>query len=86
MKLGRSVLKFSVDFFVKLMFGLKTTEFLKMLRKSSTKMRLMKIFRRRKVQLEKRPKSSFFFVRTLKNGRAEELRSENGSFGTDFCQ
>ena len=36
-KLGRSVLKFSVDHFVKLMFGLKTTEFLKTWRKSSTK-------------------------------------------------
>ena len=45
---------------------------------------VMKIFRRRKVQLEKRPKSKFFFVRTLKNRRAEELRGENGSFGTDF--
>ena len=73
MKLGRSVLKFSVDFFVKLMFGLKTTEFLKMLRKSSTKMRLMKIFRRRKVQVEKWPKSRVFFFRRLKNLGAEEL-------------
>ena len=37
LKIGRSVLKFSVDHFVKLMFGLKTTEFLKTWRKSSTK-------------------------------------------------
>ena len=45
---------------------------------------VMKIFRRRKVQLEKRPESGYFFFRTLKNRRAEELRGENGSFGTDF--
>ena len=45
---------------------------------------VMKIFRRRKVQLEKRPESRYFFVFRLKNRRAEELRGENGSFGTDF--
>ena len=45
---------------------------------------VMKIFRRRKVQLGKRPESRYFFFRTLKNRRAEELRGENGSFGTDF--
>ena len=44
---------------------------------------VMKIFRRRKVQLEKRPKSGYFFVFRLKNRRAEELRSENGCFGTE---
>ena len=36
------------------------------------------------MQLEKRPKSGYFFVFRLKNCRAEELRGENGSFGTDF--
>ena len=45
---------------------------------------VMKIFRRRKVQLEKRPKSGYFFVFRLKNRRAEELRSENGCFGTEI--
>ena len=44
----------------------------------------MKIFRGRKVQIEKRPKSGYFFFRTLKNRRAEELRSENGCFGTEI--
>ena len=34
---------------------------------------VMKIFRRRKVQLEKWPKSRVFFFRRLKNLRAEEL-------------
>ena len=45
---------------------------------------VMKIFRRRKVQLEKRPESGYFFVFRLKNRRAEELRSENGCFGTEI--
>ena len=36
------------------------------------------------MQLEKRPESGYFFFRTLKNRRAEELRGENRSFGTDF--
>ena len=44
----------------------------------------MKIFRRRKVQLEKWSKSRVFFFRRLKNLRAEELWGENWSFGTEF--
>ena len=51
----------------------------------------MKIFRRRKVQLEKWPKSRVFFFRRLKNLRAEELWGETWSFGTEifrrfFCE
>ena len=36
------------------------------------------------MQVEKWPKSRVFFFRRLKNCGAEELRGENGSFGTDF--
>ena len=43
------------------------------------------------MQLEKWPKSRVFFFRRLKNLRAEELRGENWSFGTEifrrfFCK